>query len=158
LKLRVDEVRRGEHRGVREVVEHRGSAAVLPILPDGRVVLIRQYRYSVGRELLEVPAGTLEEGESPRECAVRELEEETGYRAGRIREILKIFPTPGYSTEEIHLFVAEDLERGEQSVEEDESISVTVMNLEEAVENLVNSGEADAKTLLFLLLYKYLKD
>lgn len=155
VRLRVDEVRveDGSTR-IREVVEHPGAVAILPILPDGRLVLIRQYRYSVGGWILEVPAGTLEEGESPEECAARELEEETGYRAKHLRRILTIFPAPGYSSERLHLFIAEDLEKGVQRREEDERIRVVEMGLDEAVEELVEGGEADAKTLLFLLYLK----
>ncbi len=94
---------------VRDIVEHPGAVAIIPILSDGRILLVRQYRYAVGKELLEIPAGTMEAGESPQECAKRELSEETGYEAERIMELTRFYTAPGYSSELIHIFVARGL-------------------------------------------------
>lgn len=154
VKLRVDVLGDDVSR-VREVVEHPGAVAILPVLPDGRVVLIKQYRHPVGKWILEVPAGTLRPGESPDDCARRELEEETGYVAGKLDRMLTILPSPGYSTERITLYVASNLYRGVQSPEEDEEIKVVEKDLEEAIGELLAGGEADGKTLLALLIYRH---
>jgi ADP-ribose pyrophosphatase len=136
---------------LREVVEHRGAAAIVPLTRDRNVVLVRQYRYAVGTELLEIPAGTLESGESSEECAVRELEEETGYKAGEIKKIMEVFMVPGYGTERITLYLAEGLVKSQMQTEEDEKITVETIPLSSALEK-VRSGEIrDAKSVCGLL-------
>ncbi|MCS7126555.1 MAG: NUDIX hydrolase [Aigarchaeota archaeon] len=154
VKVRVDKI--GDHvDGIREVVEHPGAVAVLPITSNNKVILIRQYRYPLNKWVMEVPAGTIEVDESPEECALRELEEETGYRAGRLEKMLTIFPSPGYSTERIHVFLASNLEKMVQNLDEDEEIVLLEMDLDEAISDLISSGEVDGKTLLALLYYKH---
>ena len=153
FRVRVDRLRYGGREIAREVVEHPGSVVILPLLDDRTLLLIRQYRHAVGEELVEAPAGTLEAGESPERCALRELEEETGYRAGRVVKFAEFYLAPGYSSERMHAFVAKELERGESRPEEDENISVIKVSVDEALK-MVESGEIrDVKTIASILLY-----
>lgn len=148
VKLRVDEVKLENGKiAKREIVEHNGATAIVPILDDGRVVLVRQYRYAAGTELLEIPAGTLEPDETPENCAKRELEEETGFRCKEMRKLIEIFLAPGYSTEKIHIYLAKGLIETKMRLEEDEKINVEKISLTTALE-MVNSGRIqDAKTI-----------
>ena len=154
LALRVDQVRlEGGRETAREVVEHPGAVAIVPLLPDGRVVLVRQYRHAVGRALLEIPAGTLDrEGESREEAAARELEEETGFRAAQLTPLVTFYPAPGFCTEQLTIFLATGLTQGDQGQMEDEAITVETVALSE-VPALVARGElGDAKSIIGLLL------
>lgn len=148
LNLRVDRVLLdGDRSTVREVVEHRGATAIVPLLEDNHVVLVRQYRYAIASDLLEIPAGTLEIGEDAEKCARRELEEETGYRAERMEKILECFVAPGYSTEKIHFYIATNLRRTRMNTEEDEQIKVEPMPLAAALEKVRNGEIHDAKSV-----------
>ena len=149
----VDEVEEpGGVRGVREVVRHRGSVAALPVHADGRVVLVRQYRYPVDGELWELPAGRLDGGESPETGARRELEEEVGLRPGRLEPIGAFYTTPGFCDEVLHLFRATDLQAVPARPEEDERIVAGTFTLAEARE-MIRAGEVrEGKTLVALLL------
>jgi ADP-ribose pyrophosphatase len=151
LNLRVDEVTMTNGKiAKREVIEHRGAAAIVPILEERKVVLVRQYRYAIATDLLEIPAGTIEREEQPHECAVRELEEETGYRCKEIEKIMEFFPAPGYSTEELHVYLAKGLVKSEMHTEEDEQITLEILPLEHALVK-VRSGEIrDAKSICAL--------
>jgi ADP-ribose pyrophosphatase len=131
----------------REIVEHRGAVAIVPLLDNGEVVLVRQYRYAIGSDLLEIPAGTLETGEKPESCAKRELEEETGYRCGELKKILECVVAPGYSTERIHFYLARGLTRAEMKTEEDELIKIESMPLRSALEKVRRGEIGDAKTV-----------
>lgn len=134
-----------------DLVRHPGAAAVVPFLDDGRVLLIRQFRFATGGEILEVPAGKLDPGEAPEVCAARELEEETGYRAGRLERLGSIWTTPGFCDEIIHLYAAFDLEPAEQRLEPDEIIELVPTPLEEALDAL-SGPVVDGKTATALLL------
>jgi ADP-ribose diphosphatase len=137
----------------REVVEHPGAVAVVAVDGDQTVALVRQRREPVRKHLLELPAGTLEEGESPLDCARRELEEETGLTSGRWRELAAFYTTPGFCRERMHLFAAEDVERGAASPEADEELELVRWRVDEIAARL---GEIeDAKTLAGLLLYLF---
>lgn len=137
----------------REVILHAGAVAVVPLLPDGQVILIRQFRKATDRVLLEVPAGTLDhKGEAPEAAANRELREETGYRAGKLTALGGIFVAPGYSSEYIHLFLAEDLVHDPLSADSDEFIQGTTMPLAEAIAKIMNGEIEDAKTVSSLLI------
>jgi len=134
-----------------DIVRHPGASAVVPFLSDDRVLLIRQYRHAAGGTILEVPAGKLDDGETPEICAARELEEEAGVRAGRLEALGWIFSTPGFTDERIHLFAAYDLERVSMHPEDDELIEPVEMSLERALA-LVWSGElTDAKSAMALI-------
>jgi len=139
----------GEHE--REIVEHPGAVVIVAIDRDGMLTLVRQRREAVRTELLELPAGTLEEGEGPLVCARRELEEETGLTGGTWREEAAFYTTPGFCRERMHLFFAEELERGDASPESDEELEVVRWPRAEIAAKV---GELeDAKTLAGLLLY-----
>lgn len=134
-----------------EVVCSPDATAVVAVNDAGEVLLLDQFRYATGGMLLEIPAGKMEPGENPEECARRELEEETGYRAGSLRHLASFFTTPGFCTEKIHLFLALDLTRGSQNLDRDEFLEVTPVPLVKALE-MVDRGEiSDAKTIVGLL-------
>ena len=152
VDLDVDEVvEPGGIRGLREVVRQRGSVAVLPVLADGRVVLVRQYRYAVDAFVWELPAGRRDPGETPEEGARRELEEEVGLRAGTLEPLLVFWTTPGFCDEVMHLFRATGLEPVPPRPEADEKIEPATFTLEDALE-MVRRGEIrEGKTLVALL-------
>jgi ADP-ribose pyrophosphatase len=151
LDLRLDDVRYDNgHRSTIEVAEHRGGVAIIAQPEPGTIVLVHQYRPAIGRELWEVPAGKLEAGEEPLACATRELTEETGYRAQRLRKLWSFFTAPGFCTERLHLFVAEGLAPGPQATEEDESIEVRTFDVDEAWRLVVADEIPDAKTQIAL--------
>lgn len=137
----------------REVVTHPGSAVVLPVFPDGRILLIRQYRHAAGQYLSELVAGRRDEGESFARSAERELEEETGYRARKLTQIIDIFPSPGYVAEHMVVFVAEGLTKDKARPEDDEKITARILTLGEA-ERWIRSGKIrDAKSVAGILYY-----
>lgn len=136
----------------RELVEHPGAVAVLPMFDDGTIVLEDHYRYAVEGNLLEVPAGTLDEGENPSLCARRELAEETGISAEEMTPLGTFYMSPGVLSEEMHAFLARGLTRGEARLEDDESLEIVEMPFEKALE-LAESGRIrDAKTISTLFL------
>ena len=139
------------HVTQRDIVRHPGAVAIVPILGDGRVALIRQYRYATGKTLLEIPAGTLEQGEPPLECAARELREETGYEAEELEPLLSCFMAPGYSDEVIHFFVARGLREVGDDPEIDEEITLELHSLEMARRMIDENVIEDAKTIVGIL-------
>ena len=142
------------HETIREWVKHPGASAVLPVLDDGSVILVRQYRYPVGRVTLEIPAGKLDvPGEDPLECAKRELKEETGYAAERYEKLFSLATTVGFSDEWIHIYLAEGLTAGADCPDEDEFIHIVRMPLAEALEKVSDNTIVDGKTVTALLLY-----
>jgi ADP-ribose pyrophosphatase len=154
VRLEVDRVRLpGGAHSVREVVRHRGAAVVLPVLDDGRVVLVRQYRYPVGEELLELPAGTLEDGEDPLECAARELAEETGYGAGTVTVLGRFYAAPGYTDEALVAVLATGLAPARGAAPDPDEIIETVTLRPDELLRLIEAGEIrDSKTLATVLL------
>ena len=135
-----------------EMIRHPGGAAVLPVLDDGRVLLLRQFRPAAGGTLWEIPAGRLEPEEAPLACASRELQEEAGFRAGRIEQLGEMLPAVGFCTERLFLYLARELSPVKQSLEADECIAVMLLSADEALA-LVDRGEIpDAKTQVALLL------
>lgn len=157
ISLDVDQVRFPSGTiGELEMIRHSGASAVVPLLDAGKadpaVLLIRQYRYAANGYLYEIPAGRLDPGESPGQCAKRELQEETGYSASNMIRLTTIYTTPGFTDEIIHIFVADGLTDGVASPEPDEFMEIQSVPLSQAIA-MVHSGEImDAKTALGLLL------
>jgi ADP-ribose pyrophosphatase len=140
-------------RTTREVITHPGSVVVMPVLPDGRIILIRQYRHAARQFLWELVAGRMDPGENARQAAARELIEETGYRAKRLRVFLDLFPTPGFLEERMYILIAEGLTAGTAEPEEDEKITVKAYTRAE-LEKMIRSGVLrDAKSIAGLLYY-----
>jgi ADP-ribose pyrophosphatase len=140
-------------RTTREVITHPGSVVVLPVLPDGRILLIQQYRHAAHQYLWELVAGRIDAGESPREAAERELIEETGYRAKSLRVFLYMFPTPGFLEEKMYILLAEGLTAGEAEPEDDEKIISRAYNRKK-LEEMIRTGKLrDAKSIAGILFY-----
>jgi ADP-ribose pyrophosphatase len=140
-------------RTTREVITHPGSVVVLPVLPEGRIVLIRQYRHAARQYLWELVAGRIDAGEKPREAAARELIEETGLRARRLRVFLEVFPTPGFLEERMFIFLAGGLTAGKAEPEEDEKI-ISRAFASKQLEEMIRSGKLrDAKSIAGILYY-----
>ena len=141
-------------QAVREIVRHPGAVAILGCVPDGRFVLVRQYRMPVEKTTLEAIAGTLHAGEDPQECAKRETREETGHDVTSLTKLGMIYPSPGFCDEQIHLFSAAlSGERSEQSTDEDEKVDTAYLTHEEVEQRIVDGRICDAKTLSAWLLY-----
>lgn len=137
---------------VRDVVRHPGGAGALPLFDDGRVALVKQYRHPARRELLEIPAGRIEVGETPEECATREVEQEIGFRAGGIEKLAEFYSTPGFCEEKLYVYLATELIPSSQNLDHDELIEIVYLPLAEAV-RMVERGEIqDSKTIIALLL------
>lgn len=155
LVIEVERDRLREANGleiIREVVRHNGGAGALPLFADGRVALVRQYRHPVGEELLEIPAGKLEAGETPDECVARELEQEIGWRAGRIEKLCEFYTTPGFCEEKLHVYLATELQPATQQLDEDEFVEVVYLPFADALQMALRGELVDSKTLLALLL------
>ncbi|MHB1419092.1 MAG: NUDIX domain-containing protein [Bacillota bacterium] len=152
VTLRVDKVSLPDGgESIREVVEHRGAVAIVPINDRGEILMVRQYRYSVGKVTFEIPAGTLEKGEEPLQCAKRELAEEVGMRAKSWEEVFSFYTSPGFCNERIYLFIARELEHGRQPGDADEFIEVETVNPSRLKEMIVAKEIDDGKTLIGLL-------
>jgi ADP-ribose pyrophosphatase len=140
-------------RTTREVITHPGSVVVLPVLRDGRVVLVRQYRHAARQFMWELVAGRMERGETPRRAAAREMIEETGYRAKRFRVFLDVFPTPGFLEERMYILLAEGLTLGQAEPEDDEKITAKAFRRAE-LEKMIHRGKLrDAKSIAGILYY-----
>lgn len=148
----VDRVRLPNGREMElELVHHRGAAAVVPVMDDGTVLLVRQYRYATGGWLLEIPAGKIDNQEPPEACAAREAEEEVGYRPGKLEPLGWIWTSPGFADEKIWLYLATDLQPAEQGLEDDEVLSIERMPLAEAVEKAFRGEIHDSKSAIALM-------
>lgn len=157
--VRIDELQYGDGSQHRiDVVEHGPSFAIAAAPAPGEIVLVRQYRHPAGEALWELPAGRAEPGEDPRSGALRELREETGYRAGRMRPLASLYSTPGFCDEIMHFFYADVLEPGEQALDEDERIEVACLAFDDAWRLVARGAIADCKTVLALLWMRAQKD
>lgn len=143
-----DTIREGEIEYERDIVVHKGSAVIVPVFDDGTVALVRQYRHAAGEYLLEVPAGSLEEGEDPLEGAIRELEEEIGVTAENVEKICEFYVSPGFVTEKMHLYLATGLTQVGQKLESDELIEIERYSLSELQTMITDGRICDAKTII----------
>jgi ADP-ribose pyrophosphatase len=148
VHIRVDSVvKPNEKKTTREVVEHVDCVVILPVDQNGNILLVRQYRHAVDRELLEIPAGSIDPGETPEQAATRELREETGYKPGKLEGLGGFYAAPGYCTEYLHFFRATRLEKSPLTAEDTDEIEVVPVNPAE-VPSLIASGQiCDAKTI-----------
>lgn len=143
------------HTAQWDFINHKGAAAVVPVLDDGRILMVRQYRNALERETLEIPAGSLNfVGEPKIDCARRELEEETGYQAGELEPLLTIHTTVAFCNEQIGIFVARNLKPTKQHLDEDEFVDVQAYELDELLEMIYSQKITDGKTIAALLAYK----
>jgi ADP-ribose pyrophosphatase len=135
--------------GIREIAIHPGGAVVIPIKDDGKIILVKQFRYPLQKTLLELPAGKLDKGEDPSKCAVRELEEETGYKASEVKKLGQIYTAPGYCTEILHIYSAKGLKHGNHNREEGEQGMEILEYSIDDLKNMIKNGEiTDAKTIV----------
>ncbi|SHE44965.1 ADP-ribose pyrophosphatase [Seinonella peptonophila] len=148
VELYVDQVQlpNGSY-STREVIKHPGAVAVIAITPENRLVLVRQFRKALEKTILEIPAGKLEQDEKPEACALRELEEETGYRASKLYHLTSFYTSPGFADEFLHIYVAEGLEKGEQQPDVDEFVELVEYDLETCLEQMQLGLICDAKTV-----------
>ena len=157
ISLKVDTVevpKKGYQK--REIIEHPGAVGIVAITDDNKVLLVRQFRKAIEKVLWEIPAGKLEQGESPKDCAIRELKEETGYSANNMKLIHKFYTSSGFSNQKIYVYLATDLEKGECCLDEDEFLELHEVNLNDAYE-MINKNDIEyAKTSIGLLLAKEL--
>ena len=151
--LRVDAVELPNGlKAVREVVEHRPAVVVVPIDAEGNLLLVRQFRYPVGRDVLEAPAGIVEEGESPKECAARELQEAIGFASGDLRELGGFWSSPGFTAEYMYAYVARELTPSRLEGDPDEDIEVERLSVTEAMKAIREGDLRDAKTIASVLM------
>ena len=157
ISLRVDTVEipnRGYKK--REIVEHNGAVGIIAITPENKVVLVKQYRKAIEKELWEIPAGKIEPGENPKESAIRELKEETGYSAQSIKLLHKFYTSAGFSNKKIYIYLAENLTSGSQDFDDDEFIETKEFSLNEVYDMIYNNDIEDGKTSIGMLLIKEL--
>ena len=140
----------------RDLIVHPGAAAMIPIDAEGRILMVRQFRKAAGKEMIELPAGTLDPGESVRACVQRELQEEIGFKAKKLRRLISYYPAAGYTTEVIHIFVAKDLVPSQQDADSDEFLEVVPMRLEKILDGIRRGKINDSKTIIGILYYRFL--
>lgn len=155
IKVFIDEVRLPDGRTVHwEKVEHPGAVGIVPVLDDGRIIMVRQYRNATDEVILEIPAGKLSPGEPPDECAMRELQEETGYSAGELVKLAEFYNSPGYSDEYFHVYIAKDLKHVGLDLETDEFLEEEIMEISDAIGEISAGKIKDGKTIIGLTLSK----
>jgi len=157
IQLRVDTVEvpnKGYQK--REIIEHKGAVAIVAMTEDNKIVLVKQYRKAIEKELYELPAGKIEIGEDPLDCAMRELKEETGYSTDSLKLIYKYYPTPGFSNQMVFIYLAKNLIPGKNHLQEDEALEVYEMDMQEVYNMVLNNEICDSKTVIGLLLTKEL--
>ena len=155
VNVHKDRVKSAKGSFSREIVEHPGAVVIVPVIGKS-IVMVRQFRYAAKKTMLELPAGTLEKDEDPEDCARRELIEETGYKAGSLRKMLKFYVAPGYDTENIHAYLATNLVKTEQRLEKDEDIEVLEINIDDLTHMIEENKIDDAKTIIGIMFYQHL--
>ncbi|HBN45876.1 MAG TPA: NUDIX hydrolase [Candidatus Marinimicrobia bacterium] len=152
LDVRRDEVSLPNGKtSAREWIKHPGAACIIPVLPDSKIALIKQYRYPVQAEMIELPAGKLDPGEDPEQCANRELEEEIGYSAGKLTFICNIHPAIGFASEKMWIYLAEELTATKENTDHDEFVELIPTGLEDAVQMVWAGKITDVKTIIGIL-------
>ncbi|MDR3048329.1 MAG: NUDIX hydrolase [Elusimicrobiota bacterium] len=141
------------HQSKREYLNHPGASSIIPFIDENKIILVKQYRYPVGKITLEIPAGKTDKGETPLECITRELKEETGYTSKRIEQIMAFYPSTAFSNELLHIFAAYELESGSNNPDEDEFVSNVIMDFDEAVKMVYSAEIKDSKTIIALLYF-----
>lgn len=155
INLRVDTVELPGHKyQKREIVEHPGAVAVVAVTENKEIIIIKQFRKPIEEVLWEVPAGKLELGEDPKDCAVRELKEETGYEADKIEFLNSFYTSPGFSNEKIYLYLATGIKEGDPNPDEDEYVEVFKISIDEALCMIKDGSIKDSKTITGILLCK----
>ena len=137
--------------GIREWIKHPGAVCCIPILPNGKIALIRQYRYSIKKVMIELPAGKLDKKETPEQCAIRELEEEIGYKANKLTFLTNIHPAIGFANEKMWLYLSENLEKTNQKLDSDEFLELIPTKLEDAIKMVWNGAITDVKTIIGII-------
>ncbi len=155
VRLHVDEVELVDgSRAIREVIEHDGGVTVIPVDSNGDVYCVRQFRYAFGKSIIETPAGKLEKGEDPLQCAIRELSEETGFTADEYIYLGEFYPSPGYCHEKLYAYLALGLKKGNAHLDDGEFLDVLKFPLEKLMEMVMNNELYDAKTIIAILKAK----
>ncbi|MGI6698116.1 MAG: NUDIX hydrolase [Clostridiales bacterium] len=158
INLRLDSVvLENGNTALREVVEHPGAVGVIALKDNGDIVMVKQYRKAAEQVLLELPAGKLEQGEDPAECAARELTEETGYTAGDLRYLVSFYTSPGFSNEVMYMFLATGLREGENDPDDDEMVETVEISRDRAMEMILKGEIKDGKTIAGILLLGIVK-
>lgn len=137
-------------------IEHKGAVGIIPVDEDGRIIMVRQYRIGTDSELLEIPAGGINPGEEPYVSAMRELEEETGYRADKLEHLLDVYSAPAYTTECVYIYYAENLVPSVTNYDENEFISIETYTLDELADMILDGRIVDGKTISAIMVYKEL--
>lgn len=143
-----------DRTAIRETVVHGGAAAMIPIDEEGKIIFVRQYRHSAGAMTLEIPAGTIEEGEDPYECAKREIQEETSYKCDDMKLLFTMYSAIGFCSERLYIYLCENLEKGEFNMDDDEFITLERYSLEESIEMIYKGEICDSKTIAAVFAYK----
>ncbi|MFW5985048.1 MAG: NUDIX hydrolase [Halanaerobiaceae bacterium] len=152
INLRVDQIKLYDgQQGTREIVEHSGGATIIPQLSEEKIIMVRQYRKAAEEVMLELPAGKLEENEDPRQCVRRELIEETGYQARKIKKLFSFYTSPGYSSELLHLYCGQDLKFVGENPDQGELIETEVIARDQIMDLITSGKIKDSKTIIGLL-------
>ena len=159
--LKVDEIEyESGNKGIREIAVHPGGAVIVAVNDDGKIIMVNQFRYPLQKKILELPAGKLDKNEDPYECAIRELEEETGYKAEKVEKLGQIYTTPGFCTEVLHIYLAKKLIRGDHNREEGEQgMEVLELTYDQINEKIMSNKITDSKSICGIYLaQKYLQE
>lgn len=155
INLRIDTVELPDKKySKREIVEHPGGVAIVGVTDENEILLVRQYRKAVDKILLELPAGKIEVNEEPKETALKELKEETGYSTEKLEYLLEFYTSPGFSTEKVYIFLAEDMQKGEQELESGEYIDVESYKIDDLLEMIKKGEIIDSKTIIGIYTMK----
>lgn len=145
---------KGEKQIYFDYLHHKGAAAMVPVDRDGKIIMVRQYRNAVDQYTLEIPAGGLNEGEDPRECAIRECEEETGHLAGEVFHLIDLYTTVAFCNEKIGIYYTTDVSISSQNLDEDEYVTVEKFTLKELIAMILKGEITDAKTIAAIFAYQ----